>query len=301
MNMPDRLSPEEHALARLLGRPTPGLGPDATLDARILTLARQAEATHTTPAPLPSRPAVQVLPRHRRRRMVSSLAAAASLVLVVGLAWQLRPAPPPLQLPQTMTEISPAAVASHEPAPATALLDQPVASSPAGASIAPETEALPAKPAVSTQKTQARPAAPARTASATARAAQARSAEAEPLVPPSPPAPPAPASYAIQPPPATQDAVIQGRETQRLRAAAPAAAAAASPAIAARTEVEEAQTTQAVLADATLPRRQWLQRIRERRDAGDHANARASLKHFLHTYPQARVPRDLRDVLQTTE
>ena len=50
-------------------------------------------------------------------------------------------------------------------------------------------------------------------------------------------------------------------------------------------------------ADAALPRRQWLQRIRERRDAGDRDTARASLERYLQHYPETRVPRDLRQLL----
>ena len=53
----------------------------------------------------------------------------------------------------------------------------------------------------------------------------------------------------------------------------------------------------AVAADALLPRKQWLKRIRERRDAGDRDTARASLERYLQQYPEARVPRDVRQLL----
>jgi hypothetical protein len=53
----------------------------------------------------------------------------------------------------------------------------------------------------------------------------------------------------------------------------------------------------AVDADAALPRKQWLQRIRERRDNGDVDTARASLERYLQHYPETRVPRDLRQLL----
>ncbi|CAH0208587.1 hypothetical protein SRABI35_01914 [Stenotrophomonas lactitubi] len=52
-----------------------------------------------------------------------------------------------------------------------------------------------------------------------------------------------------------------------------------------------------VLADAELPRRQWLQKIRERRDAGQRDLARASLERYLQTYPEARLPKDVRPLL----
>ncbi len=52
-----------------------------------------------------------------------------------------------------------------------------------------------------------------------------------------------------------------------------------------------------VQADAGLPRRQWLQKIRERRDAGQRDLARASLERYLQTYPEARLPKDVRPLL----
>ncbi|HAU79403.1 MAG TPA: hypothetical protein DCW96_01830, partial [Stenotrophomonas sp.] len=55
---------------------------------------------------------------------------------------------------------------------------------------------------------------------------------------------------------------------------------------------------QAVAADASLPRKQWLKRIRERRDAGDVDTARASLERYLQQYPEVRIPRDLRQLLE---
>lgn len=52
-----------------------------------------------------------------------------------------------------------------------------------------------------------------------------------------------------------------------------------------------------VLADAKLPRRQWLQKIRERRDAGQRDLARISLERYLQQYPESRLPKDLRPLL----
>jgi hypothetical protein len=49
----------------------------------------------------------------------------------------------------------------------------------------------------------------------------------------------------------------------------------------------------AVSDDATLPPREWLDRIRDRSDRGDRAGARESLALFARTYPQAPIPRDL--------
>ncbi|EKU26047.1 hypothetical protein XTG29_00847 [Xanthomonas translucens pv. graminis ART-Xtg29] len=53
----------------------------------------------------------------------------------------------------------------------------------------------------------------------------------------------------------------------------------------------------AVERDAGLPPRRWLARIRERRDAGEHAVARASLQRLQREHPHTRIPDDLRDLL----
>ncbi|KAG1242289.1 hypothetical protein G6F68_016262 [Rhizopus microsporus] len=50
-------------------------------------------------------------------------------------------------------------------------------------------------------------------------------------------------------------------------------------------------------ADARLPRRQWLEKIRDRRDAGQRDLARASLERYIEQYPESRLPRDLRPLL----
>jgi hypothetical protein len=61
---------------------------------------------------------------------------------------------------------------------------------------------------------------------------------------------------------------------------------------------ERLQQWQSALdSDAALPRRQWLKRIRERRDSGDLSGARLSLRRFMQEYPEARIPRDLRPLL----
>ena len=58
-----------------------------------------------------------------------------------------------------------------------------------------------------------------------------------------------------------------------------------------------AAVQQEVDADARLTRRQWLQKIRHRRDAGDVDLARASLERYLAQYPETRLPRDLQPLL----
>ncbi len=49
--------------------------------------------------------------------------------------------------------------------------------------------------------------------------------------------------------------------------------------------------------DAKLDEKAWLERIRQRRDAGDADAARASLARFRQEHPRTRIPRDLRPLL----
>lgn len=98
MNTSDMLTPEERELARLLGRHGQAdAGPSASVDARIMAMARNPQLAAVEPAKpvvVDAPPAANNLPPprtratgwSRRRRAVSSLAAVASLVLVVGLA-----------------------------------------------------------------------------------------------------------------------------------------------------------------------------------------------------------------------
>ena len=79
---PQPLDAEERALAALLPRPHGRGEPGAELDARILAAARAATQPST------AKPAGA-----RRRSWIAPTAVAASLMLAVGLAWQLRPPP----------------------------------------------------------------------------------------------------------------------------------------------------------------------------------------------------------------
>lgn len=81
----DALTPEERALADRLARLGPQGEPSPGLDARILAAARAAAS-----APTPKGDARA--PRaHARRRWPVALGTAATLAIVGGLAWQLRP------------------------------------------------------------------------------------------------------------------------------------------------------------------------------------------------------------------
>ena len=86
----DPLTPEERALADRLARLGPHGEPSPALDARILDVARAAAVT-PPPAATTARPAVPHGRRPRRRRWPVAIGTAATLVVVAGLAWQLRP------------------------------------------------------------------------------------------------------------------------------------------------------------------------------------------------------------------
>ncbi|WP_414715575.1 hypothetical protein [Stenotrophomonas maltophilia] len=141
-----------------------------------------------------------------------------------------------------------------------------------------------------------------------------------------PPAPPAPAAYSA-PAPEFAPAESGALKARTAAAPAPAPAPAANAAEVERAEALDrveitsmkreapsrsapgimrrgsdaglsADTVQAeVDADARLPRRQWLQKIRERRDQDQRDLARASLERYIQQYPEARLPRDLRPLL----
>jgi hypothetical protein len=70
---PPSLTPDERALAERLARLGPRAEPSPALDARVLAAARDA---------------VALSPR-RRSRWPAALGLAASLVLAVGVAWQI--------------------------------------------------------------------------------------------------------------------------------------------------------------------------------------------------------------------
>lgn len=71
----------------------------------------------------------------------------------------------------------------------------------------------------------------------------------------------------------------------------------AAPATAADRATATAGRVVDIEADATLSRRQWLKRIRARRDTGDMEGARASLRRFAIDHPKARIPADLQPLL----
>ncbi|MGV8958785.1 MAG: hypothetical protein ACOH1V_00095 [Stenotrophomonas sp.] len=293
MNTPDRLSAEERELARLLGHPGVSSGPSARIDAAVVALARaELDGAHAGPVAAPVR---QKPPHRRRRGPITTLAVAASMVLAVGIAWQLRPLPPATPTPVPASVAEPAA-----PAPASTM-ESAVILPPAS---------RPAPPApVANAETSASPASPAPIADAPGREQQAvRAPEAarEPVpMPAARMAADASAAAANEAAPTADHAKRSAAPSpQRIRqpptdAIEPPAPSAPAPAAEAMTmEVEKASLARDIESDAALTRQQWLKRIRERRDSGDLQGARASLQRFALDYPEARIPRDLRALLE---
>ncbi|KQO02431.1 MULTISPECIES: hypothetical protein [Stenotrophomonas] len=302
MNRSEPLTPEERELARLLGRPAADLVPSARIDAAIAALVREPAAS--TPAPRPSAPpppfTVGTAParRGRRRGLVSSLAAAASLVLVVGLAWQLRPMPPsaPVPAPAAATAAAPEAPA------AVSAPDAAVPASPSAATARP----APPPPAAPVRAAKAEIARPSRMQEPAPAAVPAPSPARAAVAPAPPPAPPAPVTYTLEPAPMAADAApVTAQQAEpaamRLRSSAPQPFADAPVRASASGLHEQAKSTvmapTSIDEDARLPRRKWLERIRSRRDNGDLDSARASLERFVLAYPETRIPRDLQPLL----
>jgi len=319
MNRPDPLTPEERELARLLGRPS-ATGPAPAIDEAVLAAARTAvEAPAADAATWTLPPDTAVPARRPRSRLPAVFGLAASVIFAVGIAWQLKPedppAPPlaePVAAPASSTAVTgtaPAKEAAPPPPPAAA---PPVVQQPRAA------------------KTTALEPAPAAAPPATERGRDMSSPRPEAIAAPAPPAPapvqaPAPMMSAPAPQaasayamdtsePALDSVVVTGSTLERaapraaLKNAPPAKPAPSAPGVMRRAATPMAAPAspddavqalhQAVAADASLPRKQWLKRIRERRDAGDVDTARASLERYLQQYPEVRIPRDLRQLLE---
>ncbi|AWH32886.1 MULTISPECIES: hypothetical protein [Stenotrophomonas] len=309
MNRDDPLTPEERALAGLLGRRSEQ-APPASLDATILAAARAAVQDTAAPA---QGAAATPQPADRARRVRKGgrwpavFGIAASTVLAVGIAWQMRPEPP---APPPMEATAPAQ-AEHAAADAAA-----PAAEPAVVDRAAEPATLPPPPPAQAAPAPQMAPAPAAPEPQPAAAPVAKNV----VAPPAPPAPPAPVAYAA-PAPAAEAAAAdsaemaaeaapaaaarqQQREAPAAFKASPAPAsapAARAPGVMLRRSSDAGLSAQdvhaEVLADAKLPRRQWLQKIRERRDAGQRDLARISLERYLQQYPESRLPKDLRPLL----
>ncbi|HIE5514518.1 hypothetical protein R1L06_11415 [Stenotrophomonas sp. C4297] len=332
MNRDEPLTPEERELARLLGRRAEQ-APPAALDAAILAAARAAvDAPAADAVASPEAPRTQ----RTRPRWPAVFGIAASMVFAIGIAWQLRPEPPPIPAGEAAVAAAPAAaedVAAADQAAERSAADSAVATAePAAAPAAPEAAPVAAAPAPAIAR--ASKPAPAGTAEAPAQAARSMAADAAAdtsfaALPPAPAAapaaaplaPPAPTAYSAPAPlmaPVVASGSLKARsagtpESNSVQAEqAPAldrveitsmkreAPSRSAPGIMRRGSDAglSADAVQAeVDADARLPRRQWLQKIRTRRDEGQRDLARASLERYMQQYPEARLPRDLRPLL----
>ncbi len=332
MNRDEPLTPEERELARLLGRRAEQ-APPAALDAAILAAARAAvDAPAADAVASPEAPRTQ----RTRPRWPAVFGIAASMVFAIGIAWQLRPEPPPVPAGEAAVAAAPAAaedVAAADQAAGRSAADSAVAAAePAAAPAAPEAAPVAAPPAPAIARAP-RPAS-AETAQAPTQAARSMAADAAAdtsfaALPPAPaaapaaapPAPPAPTAYSA---PAPLMAPVEASGSLKARSAgspepnsvqAEQAAALdrvqitsmkreatrrSAPGVMQRSSDADlsADAVQAeVSADARLPRRQWLEKIRERRDEGQRDLARASLERYIQQYPESRLPRDLRPLL----
>lgn len=281
---PQPLDAEERALAALLPRPHGRAEPGADLDARILAAAQAA---------LHPQSAV----RRPRRSWIGPTALAASLVLAVGLAWQLRP-PPALPAPAATEDAASRdsdgmSVRSFETPPS-----PPVPMTQAKPVAAPPPEAMASAPP--RQDTPAGTSAPAASA---------------PAAPPAP-APPAPGFVADAPAMALPEAAEPARAQAPVMAKATASEtmrerAAASGNIAAENREEAQRAADAAsldtivvsdpeedvppaTADAPEVREAWLRRVGELLDQGKTDEAKASLAEFRRRYPDAALPPELR-------
>ena len=318
MNRDEPLTPEERELARLLGRRVEQ-APPAALDATILAAARAA--VQAPPADAPGAGSVRA--RRPRRHWPAVFGVAASMVFAIGIAWQLRPEPP--ALPAHDAQITAPRVAGEVAAEVAAQpAEDPTRPSPAEPAIASAPPAPPAPVAAPRPAAPARssaPQTPAPTVAARAKAAAQATerAAADTAAPPPAAEPPAAVAYSAPLPAAApappsleaRDAVAplsgameaapasagQRGDTTTLKRAAPLRSAPGVMRRGSDAALSATAVQAEVAADAQLPRRQWLQKIRERRDEGQRDIARASLERYVQQYPESRLPRDLRPLL----
>jgi hypothetical protein len=298
------LGPEERALADRLARLGPHGEPSPALDARILAAAR----AELEPGPV-----------RRPVRWPLALGVAASLMLAVGVAWQLRP------MPEAVTyDEATSAMVLEAPATGSATEDAPSAPVPAEPDVAPQFDP-PAPGAVTDAPTRTAPSGTVPAAPAPASARQARRAEPQvelqkPAVRPLPPSPEAPAAaapasdsaaaadMALPAPPPPAPAAVRQEAPRPFAAPTPARERAAnadaqhrkaamSSAAAGASNESFAEDVPPATADSPAVRDAWLQRIRELQAAGRTDEARASLREFALRYPDDPLPDDLRPLL----
>lgn len=296
------LTAEERALAQRLARLGPNGEPSPALDARILGAAHDAVSK-------------QVDVRRQRRRWPVAFGIAASLALAVGIAWQLRPLPQPAAFYRSEAPVAASAPSAPERAAAAETMAKPASAPADAAAVAqpsdagattPAAEPEAARESVDNRKAAAAPAPSPRMPSpavapvsepdivfdsptpATDTAAQATKPVAAPRAF-SPAPPPAPtASDKRWNAAAAADAASALPETDTLDRLQSTGSRAAAASDEPESEVPPATMTSPEARDA------WLARIRELLATGRTDAARASLREFVHRYPEEPLPDDLR-------
>ena len=312
------LTPDEREMAARLARLGPHDGPSAALDARILAAAHAAAGRDTAPH------------RHRGRRILAlpagwltGVGLAASLTLVLGVVWQLRPSQ------EVLTERSEAPLADGGFVPAAPVASgRPRVLAPAAPSTGPADEAPAARvaePQVRERAATAKDSAPV-TPRNVADAGADRSTDAAPVMPAAvedrgaAPAPP-PAAAAV----ASPEAAAESADTSQVRSrealtqaperrhsytnSARAGSAAMTESRALRqAKAEDVRRELGTTATAASvpgadgltsddPPSRWYAEIRRLRDAGDIDAARAVLDRFHDVHPTQALPDDLRALL----
>lgn len=294
---PEPMTPEERAMAARLARIGPHGEPSPALDARIIGAAYAASGA--------SRPAT---------RWPALIGLAATLVLAVGVTWQLKPlgdaSVDGAVVDRTMNETASERAAETMAAPADMRQRQPL-----------PVQQQAAAPPESRNATTERAASKAGITPAPAR--NVGTSPADPAPAPATSAPPAPAAPSVSTPTTSSDnaepmmRAVQDRAAMRaerealsrsaqdddarsramhFRVQRSDAAAASPEAFPADADgmADLAETAEIpVLQDQELEPEDWIARIRLRRDAGDIAGARESLQLLRHEHPQTLVPTDL--------
>jgi resuscitation-promoting factor RpfA len=321
------LDAEERDLAKIV-RALPGGEPPSALDALILKSASDAVSSSSQSKRSTTRAAKGLLGSG-----MMWLGTAAASILTAGVGWQVYQsirapvheisvyAPPDVVMQESAPNQSNSMVIEMEPAsePAPAL-PPPVADMQA-----PERDAVAKAPAAPRTQAPAMAKAESDRSANVFTEAKKQSAPAEDWVSPAPVSAPATntasgaladmaAPVAAAPPPAaepiaanSQDAyaaaesskeleqvAVTGSRLRRVAAETTAPASVIKPSPSADKSIIEAQ----VAKDAQLAPLEWLNAVKKRRDEGDLAGAKASLKKFQDTYPRNKIPNELKPLLR---
>ncbi len=298
----DPLQDDELDLQRVL-RALPATEPSARVDAAILAAATDA----ASPAPRRGLPGLRWLPTW-------AIGTAAAAVLAIGVGTQLRPAlAPQAAAPAAESKAVPAipparerlSVELVEPERELAPMPGPPPESPLPQATVATAPAAPPPPVMANES-------PAPAAFAEPEIAEdVALGETDGFTADAAPAPPAPAARdaaaagmldSIEVTGSRLDVEGERADAIRQQRAQSSARAESSSSIEKLESREapsqdaaapEADALASVELDAQLEPRAWLERIRERRQQGDTAGARASLQLFIRTYPDAPLPSDL--------